>query len=49
MAPLKQNSLKPMGDKSPKKQFAKHARKHVPTTSGVKKPYSYRHGTIALR
>ncbi|KAA3681362.1 histone H3 [Paragonimus westermani] len=38
------------GGKAPRKQLAtKAARKSAPATGGVKKPYHYRPGTVALR
>ncbi|XP_026017097.1 histone H3-like [Astatotilapia calliptera] len=50
MARTKQTARKSTGAKSPRKQLAtKAVRKSAPATGGVKKPYRYRPGTVALR
>ena len=50
MARTKQTARKSTGAKAPRKQLAtKAARKSAPATVGVKKPYRYRPGTVALR
>jgi histone H3 len=50
MARTKQTARKSTGGKAPRKQLAtKAARKSAPTSGGVKKPYRYRPGTVALR
>ncbi|XP_063281643.1 histone H3-like [Pelobates fuscus] len=50
MARTKQTARKSTGGKAPRKQLAtKAARKSAPATGGVKKPHSYRPGTVALR
>ena len=50
MARTKQTARKSTGGKAPRKQLAtKAARKSAPATGGVKKPYRYRPGTVALR
>ena len=51
MARTKQTARKSTGGKAPRKQLAtKHVRQTgVTTYGGVKKPYRYRPGTVALR
>jgi len=50
MARTKQTARKNTGGKAPRKQLAtKAARRKAPPTGGVKKPYRYRPGTVALR
>ena len=50
MARTKQTARKSTGAKAPRKQLAsKAARKSTPATGGVKKPHSFRPGTVALR
>ena len=50
MARTKQTARKSTGGDGPRKQLArKAARKNAPATGGVKKPYRYRPGTVALR
>ena len=50
MARTKQTARKSTGGKAPRKQLAtKGARKSAPATGGVKKPFRYRPGTVALR
>jgi len=50
MARTKQTARRSTGGKAPRKQLAtKAARKVAPTAEGVKKPYRYRPGTVALR
>ena len=50
MVKTKQTARKSTGGKAPRKQQAtKAARKSAPSTGGVKKPYRYRPGTVALR
>ncbi len=50
MARTKQTARKSTGDKAPRRGLAmKAARKVDPATGGVKKPYRYRPGTVALR
>ena len=50
MARAKQTARKSTGGKAPRKQLAtKAARKSAPAHGGVKKPYRYRPGTVALR
>ena len=50
MARTKQTARKVTGGKAPRKHLAtKAARKSVPATGGVKKPFRYRPGTVALR
>ena len=50
MARTKQTARKSTGGKAPRKQLAsKAARKHAPSTGGVKKPHRYKPGTVALR
>ena len=46
MARTKQSARKSTGGKAPR---TKAARKSAPSTGGVKKPYRYRPGTVALR
>ncbi|KAM1311104.1 hypothetical protein ACFX2H_007587 [Malus domestica] len=49
MARTKQIARKSTGGKAPRKQLAaKAARKSAPATGGVKKPYRFRPGTVAL-
>jgi len=49
MARTKQTARRSTGGKAPRKQLAtKAARKVAPTAEGVKKPYRYRPGTVAL-
>jgi histone H3 len=50
MARTKQNARKSTGGKAPRKQLAtKAARKSAPVYGGIKTPYRYRPGTVALR
>ena len=50
MARTKQTARKSTGGKAPRKQLAtKAARKSAPASGGVKKPFRYRPGTVALR
>ena len=50
MARTKQTARKSTAGKAPRKQLAtKAARKSAPATGGVRKPYCYRPGTVALR
>ena len=50
MTPTKQTASKSTGGKAPRKQLATTAaRKSAPATEGVKKPYCFRLGTVALR
>ena len=50
MARTKQTARKSTGGKAPRKaQATKAARKAAPATGGVKKPYRFRPGTVALR
>ena len=50
MARTKQTANKSSGGKEPRKQLAtKAARRHNPSAAGIKKPYRYRPGTVALR
>ncbi|XP_068082978.1 histone H3.3A-like [Anabrus simplex] len=50
MVRTKLTARKSTGGKAPRKQLAtKAARKSAPSTGGVKKPHSYRPGTVALR
>ena len=50
MARTKQTARKSTGGKAPRKTLAtKAALKSAPATGGVKKPYRYKPGTIALR
>ena len=50
MARTKQTARKSTGGKAPRKQIAtKAARKSAPATGGVRKPYRYRPGTVALK
>ena len=50
MARVKQTARKMFGGKGPRKQLAtKAAHRSAPTRGGVKKPYRYRPGTVALR
>ena len=51
MARTKQTARKQTGGKAPRKQVLgnKAARKSAPATGGVKKPYRYKPGTVALR
>uniref|UniRef100_UPI00358E5A83 histone H3-like n=1 Tax=Myxine glutinosa TaxID=7769 RepID=UPI00358E5A83 len=50
MARTMQTARKSTGAKAPRKQWAtKVARKSAPATGGVKKPFRYRPGTVALR
>jgi len=50
MARTKQTARISTGGKAPHKQLAtKAARKSAPTAGGVRKPYRYRPGTVALR
>jgi histone H3 len=50
MARTKQKARLSTGGQAPRKQLAtKAARKSAPATGGVKKPYRYRPGTVALR
>ncbi len=50
MARTKQTARKSTGGKAPRKQLAtKAARKSAPAHGGIKKPYRYRPGTVALR
>nr|CDS27951.1 histone cluster 2 H3c2 [Hymenolepis microstoma] len=50
MARTKQTARKSTGGKAPRKQLAfKAARMSAPSTVGVKKPYRFRPGTVALR
>lgn len=50
MARTKQTARRSTGGKGPRKQLAtKAARKTMPSQGGVKKPYRYRPGTVALR
>ncbi|XP_050111847.1 uncharacterized protein LOC126590426 [Malus sylvestris] len=47
---LREIARKSTGGKAPRKQLAaKAARKSAPPTGGVKKPYRFRPGTVALR
>ena len=49
-ARTKQTARKSTGGKAPRMQLATvSARKSAPATGGVKKPYRYRPGTVALR
>jgi histone H3 len=50
MARTKQTARKSTGGKAPRKQLAtKAVRLNAPRTGGIKKPYRYRPGTVALR
>ena len=50
MARTKQTARKSLGGKAPRKQLStKASRYSAPATGGVKKPYRYRPGTVALR
>ncbi|XP_021696082.1 histone H3-like [Aedes aegypti] len=50
MAFTKQTARKSTGKAAPRKQpVTKVARESAPATGGVKKPYRYRPGTVALR
>jgi len=50
MARTKQTARKSTGGKAPRKTLAtKAARKSAPPPGGIKKPYRYRPGTVALR
>ena len=50
MARTKQTARKSTGGKAPRKELAaKAARKRAPVPQGVKKPFKYRPGTVALR
>ena len=50
MARTKQTARKSTGGKAPRKQLStKAARLNAPRTGGIKKPYRYRPGTVALR
>ena len=50
MARTKQTARKSTGGKAPRKQLAtKAARKSAPVYGGIKTPYRYRPGTVALR
>lgn len=50
MARTKQTARKSTGGKAPRKQLAtKAVRLNAPRTGGIKKPYQYRPGTVALR
>ena len=50
MARTKQTARKSTGGKAPRKQLAtKAARRSGPATGGIKKPYRFRPGTVALR
>ena len=50
MARTKQTARRSTGGKAPRKQLAtKAARKSAPAAGGVKKPFRYRPGTVALR
>ena len=50
MARTKQTARKSTGGKAPRKQLAsKAARKSTPSTGGIKKPFRWRSGTVALR
>ena len=50
MARIKQACKTTRGGKAPRKQLAtKAAHRSAPTRGGVKKPYRYRPGTVALR
>ena len=50
MARIKQARKITQGGKAPRKQLAtKAAHRSAPTRGGVKKPYRYRPGTVALR
>ncbi len=50
MARCKQTAQKLTGGKAPRVQLSmKAARKNAPVVGGVKKPYRYHHGTVALR
>ena len=50
MARTKQTARKSLGGKAPRKNLAtKASRYSAPATGGVKKPYRYRPGTVALR
>ena len=50
MARTKQTARKSTGGKAPRKTLAtKAARKSAPRTGGIKKPYRYCPGTVALR
>jgi histone H3 len=50
MARMKQTAKKSTGGKAPRKQLVtKAARKSAPNAGGIKKPYRYRPGTVALR
>jgi histone H3 len=49
MARTKQTARKSTGGKAPRKQLStKAARLNAPRTGGIKKPYRYRPGTVAL-
>lgn len=50
MARTKQTAMKSTSGRAPRKQLATMAaRKAAPSSGGVKKPYRYRPGTVALR
>lgn len=50
MARTKQTARKSTGGKAPRKHLAtKVARKSAPTAGGIKKPYRFRPGTVALK
>mmetsp|Transcript_15247 Transcript_15247/g.16529 ORF Transcript_15247/g.16529 Transcript_15247/m.16529 type:complete len:137 (-) Transcript_15247:239-649(-) len=50
MARTKQTARKSTGGKAPRKHLAtKAARKSAPSTGGIKKPYRFRPGTVALK
>jgi histone H3 len=50
MARTKQTARKSTGGKAPRKQLpTKESRKNQASTGGVKKPYRYRPGTVAMR
>mmetsp|Transcript_51893 Transcript_51893/g.135119 ORF Transcript_51893/g.135119 Transcript_51893/m.135119 type:complete len:137 (-) Transcript_51893:468-878(-) len=50
MARTKQTARKSVGGKAPRQALAaKEARKQAPVEGGVKKPFRYRPGTVALR
>lgn len=49
MVRTKQTARKSTGGKPPRKQMPPPNRKPAPATGGVKKPYRYRPGTVALR
>lgn len=50
MARTKQTARKYTGGKAPRKQLAtKAARRSAPVAGGVRKPFRYRPGTVALR